>query len=216
MSPAEEPHILLSPLGRIDEHILPSLRSAISQVYGLPTQIASLLQGVDFAYSPERRQYHSTSILKELAATLTPAQIKVLGICSVDLFIPILTHVFGEAELNGRASLISTYRLNEDLPAQSWHTVYLDRVVKEGLHELGHTFNLKHCPDPRCIMHYCRHIADVDHKERSLCRYCRIFVADALQELGLAERLGPAARPNHTDMLHRDHGVPDKGSGESA
>jgi len=185
VSPADEPYILVSPLGHIDEHLLPRLRTEIDRVFGLPTRVASLLQRLEFAYSTERRQYYSTSILQKLAAALTDNQIKVLGICRVDLFIPILTHVYGEAQLNGRASLISTYRLNESLPNSGQHTAYMDRVVKEGLHELGHTFNLKHCPDSACIMHYCRHIEDVDHKDANLCRYCRTFLADSMQAMGL-------------------------------
>jgi archaemetzincin len=62
--------------------------------------------------------------------------------------------------------------------------VYLQRVIKEAIHELGHTFNLRHCPDHNCIMHYCRSEKDVDRKSDELCRYCKILLEDGLKKTG--------------------------------
>jgi len=60
---------------------------------------------------------------------------------------------------------------------------YIERIVKEAIHELGHTFNLRHCQEHSCIMHYCRSEEDVDRKSDELCRYCKIMVEDEIKRL---------------------------------
>jgi len=100
----------------------------------------------------------------------------------VDLFIPILTHVYGEAQLGGRACILSTYRFSEGPGPGA--DIFRDRIVKEGTHELGHTFNLRHCPDPTCVMHYCRGIREVDRKSNRFCRYCAVLLRDEMKKLG--------------------------------
>ena len=109
--------------------------------------------------------------------------VKVLGIAQVDLFIPILTHVFGEAQLGGTSSIISTYRLKEGLSPLGSESSLASRILKEAIHELGHTFKLRHCREKTCIMHYCRSVTDVDHKSKQLCRYCSILIEDEKKRL---------------------------------
>ncbi len=142
-----------------------------------------LIQNLGFAYDQGRKQYHSTLILEKLANRAPASAIKILAITDVDLFIPILTYVYGEAQLNGKACIISTSRLKKGLPPMATQDAFLARVFKEAIHELGHTFNLLHCPDYACIMHYCRSEDDVDRKSEELCRYCGVFLEDALKKL---------------------------------
>ncbi|MBW1821725.1 MAG: hypothetical protein JRI92_08155 [Deltaproteobacteria bacterium] len=104
----------------------------------------------------------------------------------MDLFIPILTHVYGEAQLGGTACIISTHRLVEGLSLVADKDTYYGRVVKEAVHELGHTFKLRHCKDNACIMHYCRSIKDVDRKSEQLCRYCKTLLDDEMKRIGVA------------------------------
>lgn len=146
--------------------------------------IKSLLQDINFACDLTRDQYHSTAILEKLASTSPPSATKIVAITHVDLFIPILTHVYGEAQLAGKACIVSTFRLQEGLSITNIEKEFENRVVKEVLHELGHTFNLRHCDDKSCIMHYCRSIKDVDRKTDQLCRYCKILLEDELKKLG--------------------------------
>jgi len=142
------------------------------------------LQDLAFAFDRGRNQYHSTIILDELAKRAPASAIKVLAITDVDLFIPIMTYVYGEAQLNGKACIISTSRLKKSLPPMHTQDAFLARVFKEAIHELGHTFNLLHCPDYTCIMHYCRSEDDVDRKSEELCRYCGVFLEDAMKKRG--------------------------------
>ncbi|MFW6054896.1 MAG: hypothetical protein ACOC9D_03235, partial [Thermodesulfobacteriota bacterium] len=119
---------------------LEPVRLAVSQSFGLSASTAPLLQDIEFAYHFSRNQYHSTSILNALDQAAPNEWLKILALVDVDLFIPILTHVFGEAQLGGRAAMISTYRLGDGLPDAKAGSVYQKRVMKEALHELGHTF----------------------------------------------------------------------------
>ncbi len=143
-----------------------------------------MLQDISFAYTPERNQYYSTRILEELEKKAPDDCIKILAVTQEDLFIPILTHVYGEAQLGGIASIISISRLiayPETGPLEKG----APRIIKEAAHELGHTFDLRHCEDKHCIMHYCRRIEDVDNKSDQFCRYCTIFLSDHIKALGV-------------------------------
>ncbi|MBU0698694.1 MAG: archaemetzincin [Pseudomonadota bacterium] len=177
-----EHSILISPVEDFNPDLLESISREVQRLFGYRTEIMSLLQDVGFALDPGRDQHHSTLILEKLAGLAPARVIKVLAVTRVDLFIPILTHVYGEAQIGGRACILSTHRLNEGL-ATSAREIFNQRVVKETIHELGHTFNLRHCQEHACIMHYCRSIKDVDRKADQLCRYCRILLADELKRL---------------------------------
>jgi len=163
--------------------ILEPVCEAVHQVFGIAAYSLSLLKDIEFAYHFSRNQYHSTAILEALDHAAPEDSLKILAIVEVDLFIPILTHVYGEAQMGGRAAMISTYRLEDGLPGKGSEKIFVHRVIKEALHELGHTFNLKHCPDQTCIMHYCRSIKDVDHKSSTFCRYCRIMLDEEIARL---------------------------------
>jgi archaemetzincin len=183
LSTPQENSVVISPIGDFDKRLLDQLAKEISRVFGSRTAHITLLKDLEFALDLERRQYHSTPILEILARKAPPRAIKVLAIARVDLFIPILTYVYGEAQLGGKACIISTYRLQEGLPSLLKTELYYQRVIKEALHELGHTFNLRHCRDQTCLMHYCRSIQDVDLKSDQLCRYCRVLLNDEMKRL---------------------------------
>lgn len=162
----------------MDAELLDPISTEIYRIFGIRTDVMPLLENVDFAMDTVRNQYHSTQILEKLENISPPGAVKVVAITDVDLFIPILTYVYGEAQLGGKACIISTHRLNEDLSLAPSPEIFRIRVAKEAIHELGHTFNLQHCPDHTCIMHYCRKVADVDRKSDHLCRYCSVLLAD--------------------------------------
>jgi len=171
-------------VGDGDPAVCSPIMRGVEQILGLRTRKnCAMLADLEFAYDLNRDQYHSTPVLDRLAQLLPAGAMRVLAVTGVDLFIPILTHVYGEAQLGGRACIVSTARLKEGLAPLTGQDTYLNRVVKEAVHELGHTFGLRHCPDPACIMHYCRSIRDVDRKSDQLCRYCKILFEDELKRM---------------------------------
>lgn len=187
MKTAARDTIIISPIGDITSELLEPLGRNVGRMFNLATETVVLLKNLEFALDSGRNQYHSTPILSELADRAPSRAVKILGITRVDLFIPILTHVYGEAQLGGRACIVSTYRLNPE-PSPSALT-FKDRLIKESVHELGHTFKLRHCPDRTCSMHYCRSIEDVDHKSNRFCRHCRVLVNDELKRTGPKQRI---------------------------
>jgi archaemetzincin len=175
--------IILSPIGEIAPELFNPIGREIRRIFGYPTEIVELLADIEFAYDPGRNQYNSTSILEKLAGQAPDRALRILAITRVDLFIPILTHVYGEAQLGGKSCIISTCRLKEGLNPVKAAESFRTRVFKEAFHELGHTFKLRHCKDTSCIMHYCRSIRDVDRKSNQLCRYCKILLEDELKRI---------------------------------
>ncbi len=178
------PHkIVISPIGRLDAKLFEPIIEGVKRIFGIQARIKPLIPDVSFAHDPDRDQHHSTTILEKIANLAPSDALKVLAVTDVDLFIPILTHVYGEAQLGGKACIVSLHRLDEGLFPAAPRKDYTNRIVKEAIHELGHTFNLLHCKDNSCIMHYCRSIKDVDQKSDQLCRYCKILLDDEMQRL---------------------------------
>ena len=129
---------------------------------------------LELFYSPDRGQYHSTLILAQLVKHLPHNDAKIIGITNHDLYIPILTFLFGESQLEGAAAVISTHRLhNEFYGVPHDRELLITRTGKEALHELGHTFGLVHCPDYRCVMHSSTYVEDIDIKEGKFCAECQ-------------------------------------------
>ena len=128
----------------------------------------------ELAFDSSRGQYNSTELLAQLLEETSGSDANVLGIAGVDLFIPILTYVFGEAQLAGRAAVVSTYRLDNaryGLPANN--RLLLDRLAKEAIHELGHNRGLVHCNQAVCVMRSSTYVEDIDLKSAQFCSSCR-------------------------------------------
>ena len=185
MSSKSAHKIIISPIGDVTPDLQGPIGEEIERIYGYPTEVLGILDDLEFAFEPKRNQYHSTPILEQLDGAAPEEAVKVLALVEVDLFIPILTHVYGEAQLGGRACIVSTIRLNEGHSYLNMQEPFLSRIVKEAIHELGHTFKLRHCQEHTCLMHYCRNEGDVDRKSDQLCRYCRILLDDEMKRLGV-------------------------------
>jgi archaemetzincin len=125
-------------------------------------------------YSEERNQFHSTFILSKILNFLPDSAEKIVGVTDVDIFIPILTFLFGEAQFEGRGALVSTFRLrNEFYGLRNDKRLLYTRTLKEVLHELGHTVGLVHCRDYECVMHSSTYVEDIDLKKSQFCSACR-------------------------------------------
>jgi len=179
-----EKTLILSPMGDIPPWVTEILTGRLPGVFGFPVRVVSLVDDIGFAHDPDRNQFHSTPILDTLSSLCPADGLKILGITREDLFIPILTHVYGEAQLGGRAAVVSISRLMAG-PDLGGVDAGAGRILKEAVHELGHCFDLRHCDDERCLMHYCRKLADVDKKSSRFCRYCRIMMTDYIRDAGI-------------------------------
>ena len=125
-------------------------------------------------YDPTRRQYNGFRLVNEVEISYSSDSSKTIGLFNVDLFIPILTYIFGQAFLNGRTAIASNYRLsNERYGIKTDDKLVLERFIKEVIHELGHTFGLIHCHISTCVMRSSTYVEDIDQKSAHLCLNCR-------------------------------------------
>jgi archaemetzincin len=165
--------IQIVPVGSVDQDILEFLADTLGETIDARCVVSSRAVDPTGAFNAARRQYNSTQILSKLLERVNSNAGKLLGVADVDLFIPVLTFVFGEAQLKNRAALMSVHRLRQQfygLPADE--RLFYERCEKEAVHELGHAFGLVHCKNFECVMHFSNSIEQVDLKTSMLCQNC--------------------------------------------
>jgi archaemetzincin len=166
--------IYIAPIQTVSRFWLKPLEAGIQKAFGCRARCVDMPFDLQSIFDPDRRQYNSSKILLQIIAAPPPGATRVLAVAEVDLFIPILTFVFGEAQLDGIAAAVSLHRLNSKfygLPENL--NALTERLVKESIHELGHTFGLLHCRQPGCVMASSTYVEDIDQKSVDMCGRCR-------------------------------------------
>jgi archaemetzincin len=169
----------LLPIGDVDDQLLCQLGWALADIFHIPCEVTSIRLDPEFAYHGERQQYHSSEILAAMQRHVAHDTWRVLGVTAIDLYIPILTFVFGEAQIGGPCGLVSAHRLREEFYGLPKDVELLQqRLIKEAVHEIGHTLALTHCDDYQCAMAPSHAVEWIDLKGASLCDAChtRVFV----------------------------------------
>jgi archaemetzincin len=161
-------------VGTIDLSLVENLQSAIPQSLHVACRILPLQLDPSAAYHAERGQFHSSEILQRIESLVRPGDWRLLAIADVDLYIPILKYVFGEAQMGGPCAVVSTFRLRQEFYGLERDDALLNqRLLKECVHELGHTLDLGHCQDYRCVMASSHAVERIDLRQSSLCLDCR-------------------------------------------
>lgn len=175
-------HIL--PLGNADRAIVDALRAPLRETFRTTVEVRDCALDIEQCFDEKRVQYNSSEIIRRIAASLADDARashnipKTLAVLPQDLFIPILTYVFGEAELGGSIAIASYHRLQTErygLPPN--REMLIDRITKEALHEVGHTHGLVHCHTQECVMRTSTYVEDIDLKGAGFCVECseRLF-----------------------------------------
>ncbi len=170
------------PLGEVPGIVPKSIAAHILGYLNVNAEVLSPLRHPDYAYDPRRLQYNAGAVLKALESHSFGRYEKVIGVLDVDLFVPIFTYVFGEAKQGGKYALVSLNRLRKGHGEGAFvpEPIYLERAAKVALHELGHLYDLHHCSDSRCLMHFSGGLEYLDRIPLYFCRYCSVFMRDAL------------------------------------
>ncbi|MDZ7261830.1 MAG: archaemetzincin family Zn-dependent metalloprotease [candidate division KSB1 bacterium] len=166
-------YIYLLPLRFPEQELLSGLSFILPEIFRLPVFLLNKPFPLEDGKDSLRNQYNSTWILSQILERVPEEACKVLAVTSVDLYIPVLTYVFGEAQLDGKAAVVSTYRLRDELYGLPPNPQGLkERLAKEAVHELGHTFGLLHCRDPQCVMYTSTYAEEIDFKPVNFCKNC--------------------------------------------
>lgn len=166
--------IMIISFGYHEMDLPPALGAEIAQEFWHPVKFQEGYMDLGEFYDGSRRQYDGNKLLKKVDAEYATDNVKSIALFNVDLFIPILTYIYGQAYLNGRAGIASLYRLaNELYGLPKDENLFLSRAKKEIIHELGHMFGLIHCIDPNCVMRSSTYVEDIDQKSVHLCAHCR-------------------------------------------
>lgn len=168
-------HVYIVRLGDVDNEHLTGIAESVREHFGLATRLIEDHMILPCALDETRMQYNSNLILRKLLEIRPPEALKILGVTNLDLFSPIFAYVFGEAQFGGQSAVISTFRLRGSPEGKTSHGCppLVDRIEKEAIHELGHTFGLRHCADPDCVMHYSVGVQCADRKFAFFCPACR-------------------------------------------
>jgi len=170
----DAPTIILLSFGRFERGFLEKISDVVMQEFNCFVTLKEAHIDISEFYDPVRRQYHGDKLLREVDAINGIGYSKKIGLFNVDLFIPILTYIFGQAQLGGKSAIASHYRLsNERYGMPDNEEILLQRFTKEVIHELGHTFGLIHCHTPTCVMRSSTYVEDIDQKEVQFCVKCR-------------------------------------------
>jgi len=177
------------PIGQADAEVIIWIKENLARAF--PDTICVVIDEKiplrEEAFDKKRKQYQSHAILSEVQGyAVTKAGLnRVLGVVDADIFVPELNFVFGEAACLGKAALISLRRLRPEFYGEApSRELFLERALKEAVHELGHTLGLRHCPRSSCVMHFSNSISDTDIKQSLFCDKCYLHATININKLG--------------------------------
>ncbi len=165
--------VLIVPIGEVEPDLMVGLAGELRAALGCLVTVGEMVAIPKGGYDPHRRQYRGEFMLAVLRAISAPAG-RVLGLVDVDCYAPGLNFIFGQATLEGREAFVALPRLRSSfygLPDDP--SLFRQRVLKEAVHELGHTWGLGHCSDPRCVMYFSNTLHDTDIKGATFCHRCQ-------------------------------------------
>lgn len=169
--------IILISCDHFEKDVTDNIVEAITHEFHHPVIFKEYDFEISNYYSPGRRQYDANRILKDVSKMFLPDSFMKIGLFRVDLFIPILTYIFGQAILNGDTGIVSLYRLRNELYGLEKSKKLLnERLKKVVIHEIGHMFGLIHCQNPVCVMRSSTYVEDIDQKNQNLCAKCKTTI----------------------------------------
>ena len=170
----EHQDIILVSCGLFEKSLTGKVALDVSREFHNPVVLKECSLDISHFYNPGRRQYDANELLEMITRWAPANALKVIGMVRVDLYLPILTYIFGQAKLGGHTGVASLYRLRNELygldPDQELLTCRFSKVI---IHELGHTFGLIHCSNPVCVMRSSTYVEDLDQKNKQFCIRCR-------------------------------------------
>jgi len=156
-----------------DHNLLKDLAGIAGQEFGVEALYEEKHIDLSEYLDSSRSQYKGDELLEVVEKNFADNTNKTIGLFNVDLYIPILTFIYGQAYLGGNAAIASSHRLsNTRYGLKEDPKKFRERIAKEVIHELGHTFGLIHCYNPTCVMRSSTYVEEIDQKDKGLCSSC--------------------------------------------
>jgi archaemetzincin len=179
--------LALLPLGSPPGSLLERLDVCLSRAFGLRARTMACVDDPPEAFDATRGQWNAVAVLRSLLDRAGPDGERLLGITERDLFVPVLTFVYGQAQLRGRVAVVSLARLRPEFHGLRPDPELLAaRAAKEAVHEVGHALGLVHCLDRRCPMALSLGLEDLDFKTAAPCPSCAALLKDSFAAPGHA------------------------------
>ncbi len=177
-------YIYIEPIGEVEKELLDFLSTKLEKGYDCTCRVAPPLRISESSHNLQRRQYNAEVLVAEISEKMPVDAERLLCVVDIDLFVPGLNFVFGLAA--GNTAIISLVRLRPEYYGERKNEyLFRERVLKEAVHELGHTLGLHHCPDIRCIMHFSNRLEDTDIKGPGFCKVCWNKIQNINDALGI-------------------------------
>lgn len=164
-------------LGRVNKTAVSIVAANLQAIMGLNTDIQPALTKPDYAFVPGRNQFDAAKIIKTLCAMTDGAPLK-LALIESDLCSPILSFVYGESQLGGKAALVSLHRLSAKDPEVTYQ-----RITKISLHEVGHLLGIRHCWKTTCLMKHSSGLEPLDSLSMYFCTACEYEIKRRLKTM---------------------------------
>lgn len=187
--PGEAP-LCLATAGTVAEDVLDAVEDVIVSRLGLTVSHRPHLVDAGPTWDPARGQYSSVALMRRALAAMPRGTARLLLVTEADIFVPVLSFVFGHAQLDGPVAIVATARLRQAFYGMETDApLELMRARIEALHEVGHTLGLTHCLDRACAMSLATTVEHVDRKGDDYCTGCGALVTEALARLREPDRL---------------------------
>jgi archaemetzincin len=168
--------ILLQSVGPVSTKLMRILQARLRQQFNnlsfefAPKVLPLPVKFLDLA----RNQFRSPQVIDWVEKNCGESGYdRILGICDADAYSGGLNFVMGEAQLGGLVALVYLKMFRTELErSDAGDEMFLQRVQKEVVHELGHLFGLEHCNNNRCVMYFSNSLADTDFKSNQMCQSC--------------------------------------------
>jgi len=162
--------IFIQPLGDVNPEYMEEVKSSVESFFGFSCQVKSKVEFTADILAGSKTRYEASKILEKYHSSDYLLILTEKDIACENGDIP-EWGIFGYGEITGTTCVVSTFRLKRKVS----ETVFLDRLKKVALHELGHNLGLDHCSnDSKCMMNDAKGTSkEMDNEKIWFCDKCR-------------------------------------------